>query len=209
MNKIILICLFTCIISNINAVNTIIFSEGISSSEALSGFLKSGNSKLGDELTLEFAEVYIEESKFEGINWDIAFVQMCLETGYLKYGGLVEPGQNNFCGLGSYESKKGASFNTIREGVRAHIQHLKAYATESELNGELIDPRFHLVTRGSAKSVLELAGRWAEDPRYGFKIISMLKRMLHFQHSDSILLVNNVDTEDEEKKTKDKKGWLR
>lgn len=209
MNKIILISIFTCFISNVFGVNTIIFSEGISSAETLSGFLSSGNDKLGEELTLEFAEIYIEEARYEGINWDIAFVQMCLETGYLKYGGLVEPGQNNFCGLGSYASKKGASFPTIREGIRAHIQHLKAYATESELNGKLIDPRFHLVKRGSAKTVLELAGRWAEDPRYGYKLISMLKRMIHFQYKDSPLLAEAVPEETENGKTEEKKGWLR
>lgn len=191
----ILFLLFTNLIL-LFADNTVIYGPGNSSKDTLSNFLQYGNNKLGKELRDEFAQIYIEESKAEGINWDVAFVQMCLETGFLKYGGLVESGQNNFCGLGSFDSKKGASFPTIREGVRAHIQHLKAYGTEEELNGELIDPRFHLVKRGSALNVMDLAGRWAEDPKYGIKLKSLLKRMIYLDYKRSIILAS-VEAEKE------------
>lgn len=179
------IILFT--VNNMYGVNDIIFSPGNSSSETLAHFLSNGNGELGEELVNEFASIYIEEAKLEGINWDIAFVQMCLETGFLKYGGLVEIGQNNFCGLGSFDNKQGASFSTIREGVRAHIQHLKAYSSTEVLNGVLLDPRFHLVQRGSAQKVNDLAGRWAEDPKYGIKIISLLQKINHIEDREFIL----------------------
>ena len=179
------ILLFT--INNMHGVNDKIFSPGKSSAETLARFLYGGNNELGEELVYEFASIYIEEAKFEGINWDIAFVQMSLETGFLKYGGLVEIGQNNFCGLGSFDNKQGASFSTIREGVRAHIQHLKAYSSTEDLNGVLLDPRFHLVQRGSAKNVNDLAGRWAEDPKYGKKIISLLHKISHIDTGELIL----------------------
>ncbi|MCK4504561.1 MAG: glucosaminidase domain-containing protein [Candidatus Aegiribacteria sp.] len=35
------------------------------------------------------AALYIEECAFEGVNSDVAFVQMCLETGFLSFQGLV------------------------------------------------------------------------------------------------------------------------
>ncbi len=174
-------------ICSVYGINDKIFSPGSSSALTLSQFLSYGNSALGDELLMEFANIYIEEAKLEGINWDIAFVQMCLETGFLKFGGLVDYGQNNFCGLGSFDSKKGASFSTIRDGVRAHIQHLKAYSTTEDLKGELLDPRFYFVKRGSAETVHDLAGKWAEDPKYGVKLVSLLKRMSYID-SDPVVL---------------------
>lgn len=187
IKKVIIFHIFLFTINNIFAVNDRIFSNGTTSTQTLASFLSNGNKELGEDLVNEFASVYIEEAKLEGINWDIAFVQMCLETGFLKYGGVVETGQNNFCGLGSFDNKKGASFPTIREGVRAHVQHLKAYSSKEELKGDLLDPRFHLVQRGSALNVNELAGKWAEDPKYGTKLISLLKRINYIENGEVIL----------------------
>ena len=55
---------------------------------------------------------------------------------------------NNFCGLGSIDiNNRRATFETERLGVRAHIQHLQAYATteDIELHNELVDPRYEWV----------------------------------------------------------------
>ncbi|MGL1890437.1 MAG: glucosaminidase domain-containing protein [Spirochaetaceae bacterium] len=188
MKRLLIINLLLLFANSLFGINDKIYSIGSSSPETLALFLSSGNEELGDELTIEFATVYIEEAKKEGINWDVAFVQMCLETGFLSYGGLVVNTQNNFCGLGSFDGKQGASFSTIPEGVRAHIQHLKAYSTTDSLNGALIDPRFNLVKRGIAISVHDLAGRWATDPAYGKKLFALLKRVEFLGLEDKILL---------------------
>ena len=173
--------------SYIFGVNDKIFSSGSISPETLAQFLYSGNTELGDELVKEFATIYIEEAEYEGINWDVAFVQMCLETGFLKYGGLVDITQNNFCGLGSFNNRKGASFPTIREGVRAHIQHLKAYSSTENLKNTLLDPRFHFVKRGSAVKVADLAGKWAEDPHYGLKLNTLLNEINVIETGEVVL----------------------
>jgi hypothetical protein len=103
---------------------------------------------------------------------------MCLETGFLRYGGLVTPDMNNFCGLGSIgPGQPGLAFPDLRTGVRAHIQHLKAYASEESLNGELVDPRFRFVRRGSSPAVGGLAGTWAADRSYSEKIRIILERL--------------------------------
>ena len=187
IKKITIFHILLLLVSNIYGINDKIYSVGSSSANTLAHFLQQGNNELGDELVNEFATIYIEEATLEGINWDVAFVQMCLETGFLRYGGLVNYGQNNFCGLGSFDNKQGASFSTIREGVRAHIQHLKAYSSTEELKGLLLDPRFHLVKRGSAKRVLDLSGKWATDPKYGSKILSLLSRIKKIETVDSVL----------------------
>jgi hypothetical protein len=95
---------------------------------------------------------YILEASYEGVNHDVAFVQMCHETNFLRFGGDVSPSQNNFCGLGTISSSNvGVSFPDIRTGIRAHIQHLKAYASSRALSHRCVDPRFMLIRRGSAR----------------------------------------------------------
>jgi hypothetical protein len=66
-----------------------------------------------------------------GIRWDVAFFQMLLETGNLKFTGDVSVDQNNFAGLGATGRKNpGESFPDVSTGVTAHLQHLLLYAGE-------------------------------------------------------------------------------
>jgi hypothetical protein len=106
---------------------------------------------------------------------------MCLETGFLRFGGLVTPDMNNFCGLGATgPGNSGASFPDPRTGVRAHIQHLKAYATEAPLKQDLVDPRYRLVRFGSSPAIKGLSGTWAADQSYADKIKNILERLYNF-----------------------------
>ena len=158
--------------------STNILSKGNLSADMLSAFLLRNNPALNPGYALRLATVYVEEASDEGINTDVAFSQMCLETGFLKFGGDVSPNQNNFCGLGvTGHGVKGISFTDMRSGVRAHIQHLKAYASHESLINPLVDKRFNYVKRGSAMHVDELKGKWATDKNYDKKIISLLKKM--------------------------------
>ena len=100
------------------------------------------------------------------------------QTNFLRFGGDVKPSQNNFSGLGAVGGgAEGASFPSARLGVRAQIQHLKAYASTEPLVQELVDPRFNFVTRGIAPLVDQLSGRWAADLQYGTKILALLRRL--------------------------------
>ncbi len=130
---------------------------------------------------VHFAQYYIVEAAAEGINSDVAFAQMCLETGYLRFGGLVQPDFHNYCGLGAMDAENpGCIFETEQLGVRAHIQHLQAYATHEDelLNNELIDPRYNWVHKTKYIETIDgLAGTWATDPNYAIKIESILSRM--------------------------------
>ena len=139
-----------------------------------------------DASTLEeFCQIYVEEAKAEGIKVEVAFMQAMVETGWLKFGGAVQISQYNFAGIGALDGgAQGATFKTVREGVRAQIQHLKAYANEKPLNNTQVDPRFHLVKRGSAKYVEWLGQKenpngygWATAEDYGYKILRLIKEL--------------------------------
>lgn len=140
--------------------------------------------------TLEqLAELFLEEGRTEGIRGDVAFAQSLKETGFFKYGGIVLPTQNNFAGIGALGGNaagNAASFSTPREGIRAQIQHLKAYASTAPLASAQVDPRFHLVARGSAPYVEWLGAGdnpqgkgWAVPGKgYGADILSLLSGIL-------------------------------
>lgn len=154
-----------------------IMGHGNSSEVQLLMFLKNNN-----EAALptygDLPRFYREEASIEGVNYDVAFCQMCVETGFLRFGGDVVPGQNNFAGLGTVGSGvQGASFPDQRTGVRAQIQHLKAYASTAPLVQSLVDPRFKFVTRGVAPLLGQLTGRWATDPNYDKKILATIRRL--------------------------------
>ncbi|MGP1414557.1 MAG: glucosaminidase domain-containing protein [Treponema sp.] len=131
---------------------------------------------------MKISSIYIEESEAESINSDIAFAQMCLETGFLTFKGLVNSEMNNFCGLGAIDANNnGVSFESELLGIRAHIQHLKAYASKQPLNNECVDPRYkYIIPKGKAPSIKHLTGKWASDPEYSNKIQSILHRMYLF-----------------------------
>lgn len=114
----------------------------------------------------ELVSYYYEEGNRTGIRPDIAFAQALKETGYFRYGGTVIPAQNNYCGLGTTSATvQGAYFATPRLGVKAHIQHLLAYASVEPPQDSIVDPRYDLVRQSYGSNTLtqwkDLNGRWA------------------------------------------------
>ncbi len=134
----------------------------------------------------KFCDLVILEANKEGVRAEVVFAQICLETGFLQFGGQVSVGQCNFGGLGATDNgAAGATFPNVQTGLRAQVQHLKAYASTQPLNQTCVDPRFSLVVRGCAPYVEWLGqkenptGRgWATAEGYGnrlVKIISLMK----------------------------------
>lgn len=154
---------------------------GLLTPEQLAAFFKVNNPEIDDEYILNFAAYYVDEALAEGINSDVAFAQMCLETGFLRFGGLVQTDFHNYCGLGAMDAEHpGEKFETEQLGIRAHIQHLQAYATHEDepLNNELIDPRYNWVHKTKyVEDIWGLAGTWASDKNYGTKLNDILERM--------------------------------
>jgi N-acetylmuramoyl-L-alanine amidase len=154
-----------------------VMGYGNSSEVQLMMFIKSNNENALN-IFPDLPRLYREEATIEGVNYDIAFSQMCIETEYLRFGGTISLTQNNFAGLGTAGGEAvSASFPSARIGVRAHIQHLKAYASTEPIVQEIVDPRFRFVTRGVATLVGQLSGRWQDDLQYGDRILAVIRRL--------------------------------
>ena len=126
----------------------------------------------------DFVQLYIEEAQAEGVRADVAFAQMLDETGYLNFGGDVRIDQFNFAGIGATGGgAAGNRFSNVREGIRAQIQHLKAYASKDALKNACVDPRYNYVTKGCAPYIEQLSGAWATNPNYGTDLINIVNGM--------------------------------
>ncbi len=142
----------------------------------------------GGASTIEqFCQIIYEEAVAEGIRPEVVFSQMMLETGWLRFGGTqVTPNLYNFAGLGATDDgTRGASFTNVRMGIRAQVQHLKAYANKDSLKNNCVDPRFKLVTRGCAQYVEWLGQKenpngkgWATAKNYGYTIVNIINTLL-------------------------------
>ena len=144
----------------------------------------------------QLAQFFLEEGEAEGVRGDVAFAQSLHETGFFKYGGIVLPTQNNYAGIGALNGNakgQAATFPDPRTGVRAQIQHLKAYASTEALAKECVDPRFSLVARGSAPYVEWLGAAdnpsgkgWAVPGKgYGEKVTALLEQILRTEDPSS------------------------
>ena len=110
----------------------------------------------------DFCKILYEEAQSEGVSPEVLYGQVVKETGYLKFGNLVQPNQCNFGGLGATgPGNPGYSFGSVREGLRAQVQHLKAYGSTEPLVNPCIDARFKYVSRGCAPRTIDLNGKWA------------------------------------------------
>ena len=133
------------------------------------------------------ASAFITEGADEGVAGDLAFAQSIVETGYFAFSTRVLPSYNNFSGLGAVDGGTGAAtFSTAQLGVRAQIQHLRAYAdptvTTAKLAHPVIDPRFSLVApKGKAPTWEQFGnGIWATDPGYAAKVLNIYSQILAY-----------------------------
>lgn len=177
--------------SSTETEKTAIMGKAQATAQQMALFCRSKNStpQLTSCSLEQLAEMFIEEGEAEGVRGDVAFAQSLHETGYFKFGGIVLPTQNNYAGIGALNGNatgQAASFPDPRTGVRAQIQHLKAYASTEALVNECVDPRFSLVARGVAPYVEWLGA--ADNPRgcgwavpgagYGANIVKLLGQIM-------------------------------
>jgi len=136
------------------------------------------------------AAYYAEEAAIERVRGDLAFVQAVHETDWFRFTGLVDAAANNFAGLGATGRRARPNrFPDARTGVRAQIQHLRAYAdptattcTAPPLHHECVDPRFRFVTpKGKAPTWQQMGnGNWARDPEYAAEVLTLYQDLRRF-----------------------------
>lgn len=133
----------------------------------------------------DYCRMYLEEAEKEGVRAEIPYVQSLKETGWLQFEGVCDISQYNFAGMGATGGDvAGESYADVRTGIRAQIQHLKAYATADPLTEACVDTRYDLVTKASAPYVEWLGQQenpegygWATDPGYGLSIKEMIQSL--------------------------------
>ena len=168
---------------------TPITGAAVATAAQMQAYIKSVNSKVPQKV-LDMIPLYLCEGRTEGIRGDLAFAQSCLETGNFTFkGSAVTLDQNNFCGMGvTRNGLKGNSFSNPMTGIRAQIQHLKAYANRKPLVNLCVDPRFQYVKRGCVPYVEQLGiqenpqkNGWSAGKNYGGQIMDILGRILKMQ----------------------------
>ena len=171
---------------------TPIMGKSIATVDQMRAFIKAINPDV-DQRIIDMIPYYLSEGEAEGVRGDIAFAQSCVETGYFKFektgtGSVVTIDDNNFCGLGVTQiGIHGCIFETPQEGIRAQIQHLKAYGSTLPLSGVQVDPRFGYVQRGCAEYWEWLGMQenpqgkgWAGGANYGPIILDIYYRILQY-----------------------------
>ena len=167
----------------------------------MQSYIKKVNPQVPNSV-IKMIPLYITEGAAEGVRGDIAFAQSCLETGNFTFtGSAVTLSQNNFAGIGVTQTgMKGNSWESPQLGIRAQIQHLKAYACNQRLLQTCVDPRFTYVTRETAPYVEWLGIQenphhygWAADKDYGQKIIQILNSILSIQINETDQKGNDMD----------------
>lgn len=149
-----------------------------------------GNANVPD--IRSFCQIYYDEATAEGVDPALAFTQAMKETGFLKFTGQVKIDQFNFAGMGVTDaSMNGDSYQNVREGIRAHVQHLKAYAVKnSTFANPVVDKRYSswfAANRSGTAPYIEWLGisenpsgfGWATEKGYGYSILNDYMNQLY------------------------------
>lgn len=139
-----------------------------------------------------FCRIYYDEATAEGVDPALAFAQSMKETGFLRFTGQVQIEQFNFAGMGvTDESTNGDFYQNVREGIRAHVQHLKAYAVKNPtFANTVVDKRYSswfAANRSGAAPYIEWLGisenpygfGWATAKGYGYSILNDYMNQLY------------------------------
>lgn len=120
-----------------------------------------------------------------GVDPTVVYCQSAKETGFGRFGGVLDETFKNPCGLkrrdGGPDTDKEAHqrFATWDDGIQAQVDHLALYAgAEGYPKKNTPDPRHFASIFGIAKSVEELGGKWAGSPTYGKDIVYMISQVV-------------------------------
>jgi hypothetical protein len=173
-------------LSGSDQLPVLIMEGGKLSRDAVVSYIISKGSAMNRQEINALVSLYFMEAQAEGVNHDIAIAQMCYATKFLTNRKLLDT--RNYGGLNTdlgISVKYGGSHRNMEEGVRAHIQHLKGYAS-CELFKEKVDQRYDLLVKsgklGTVQTLDGLFTAWAPgNPRiYGDEIKKILTELYQF-----------------------------
>ena len=174
-------------IMNVQAATTdfkIISSTEVTAAQAK----KWAKSKGATDTFANLATIYWKYSEDCGdINPAIAYVQAAKETGYGKFGGVLDESYHNPCGMktssggGDYDKEAHQRFNSWDEGVQAHMDHLALYAGASGYpKSNTYDPRHFVTIKGKATTTNELGTKWAPSNTYGEEVGKLYMNLMDY-----------------------------
>lgn len=137
--------------------------------------------KNASQTFIDLAETFYNVGKKYNIDPAVVYAQSAKETGFMKFGGVLDATFHNPCGLktttggGNNDPNAHKKFDNWEQGITAQVQHLGLYAGEIYKDGDIVDPRHFPEIRGKAKTVEELGGKWAPSGTYGNEIVNMMK----------------------------------
>jgi hypothetical protein len=135
---------------------------------------------------LELARMYVDEAAAEGVRGDLLMIQAVMETGWFRFeSGLSEADHYNFAGINACDSCRSASrFESVRMGVRAHVQLVKSYADEELTSKNTALPYAYKVenipVRGCCVMFSQLGGYWASAHNYYKRVLWTWATALEF-----------------------------
>lgn len=149
---------------------------------------KWAKSKGATQDFIDLANLYWKYYKDCGrVNPGIAYAQAAKETGYGHFGGVLDETFYNPCGLKNQEGGDDndpdahEKFDSWKEGVQAHLDHLALYAGAAGYpKNKTYDPRHFKSIMGRCTTVNELggSGKWAPSDTYGQEVNELYRSML-------------------------------
>lgn len=130
---------------------------------------------------IDEAKTYYDIAKKKGVNPTGVYAQSAIETGYGKFGGVIDESYHNPCGMkitaggGNYDPNAHKRFKDWEEGITAQVDHLLLYA--GQVQKETPDPRHFPFIQGKAKTWQGLGGNWAPSTEYGNKIVRLMQEI--------------------------------
>lgn len=183
--------------------------------------------KTASPLLLKNLPIMWRVANERGILVELFVAQVCVETGYFKFGGVLDASFHNTCGLkttkggSDYAANAHMRFASWEEGLTAHGDHLALYAGANKfpkysphtkgyenenckMNGTTLDPRHFTYLYGSCKTVEGLSGKWATNKNYA----NILKQVMNKIKSTKVVEEENevVAPKEETNKNKYKNG---
>jgi len=158
-----------------------ISDRGCVTTHGIAEYVRRQNPSVNQGTLNSLIETYIREAGSEGINHDIAIAQMLYATNNLSNQRMIT---YNYGGLNADGLSWNGSFHDMTEGVRAHIQHLKGYASTHPPRTHIVDPRYHLLVNighlGSVRTFDDLYRQWTVNSNYGNSINRILDELYRF-----------------------------
>jgi len=150
--------------------------------DGITAYVIFQNSSVNRETLNRLINTYIFEAGYEGINLDIAIAQMLYATDFLRNRQRMTT--YNYAALSAAPGWNGR-FSNMTEGVRAHIQHLKGYASTQRPKTRIVDPRYQILAdlgyQGRMRTFDQLFRVWSESPAsYGNRINEILNGLYRF-----------------------------